>query len=420
MELSEVPRLTDAAVKAAKPGKVTKDLYDEAAAGLCIRIHPSSYKAWGLRIRVAGVLRRYSLGEYPTTSLGEARDLAAEMKKAARRGQDPGQVLKPPASAKPNMREAVAVYMETKQGKQSRDKELRRFEIHVLPSLGSKQVDQISKTDIDSVLHSLAFEQSLRVAPNRTFTSLAGFWRWAVFQRGYRPDNPMEGMKRPIRVEPSAERHRNGTTTVLNLDELATLYRMAISLPSSVLPDLLRCLILIPLRREELTGLLWSEVENSGTEDGYSGPLLRIAARRMKARRPAVVPLSRHVATILDLRRRQTGGSTYVFSVPGSTASFAGWSYGIKVLRKYLGSNKIWTIHDIRRSVATGLARDIRVDTEIIKRILQHSDAGLIGVTAAYQRSPRLREQVEALEAWAALIERTATASGGKSGVDCA
>jgi integrase len=375
---------------------------------LCIRIYPSARKAWGLRIRFANVLRRYSLGDYPTTSLGEARELAAMMKKAARRGQDPKRVLHPPQSTKPTIRDAVHIYMETKRSKQSRNKELRRLEIHILPILGDRPVDEVSKTEIDSALHAVAFQKNLQVASNRAFTSLTGFWRWAVFQRGYRQDNPMEGMKRPIRVEPSAQRHKSGTATVLNLEELARLYQLAEQLPSSVLPDLVRCLILIPLRREELTGLSWSEYEYSAVEDGYCGPLLRIASQRMKARRPAVVPLSREVAVILERRRCYTGSSPYVFSVPGAITSFGGWAHGIRVLRSHLGSPKPWTIHDVRRSVATALARDLHIDTEIIRRILQHSDTGLIGVTSVYQTSPRLREQVDALEAWASLLQREA------------
>jgi integrase len=65
-----------------------------------------------------------------------------------------------------------------------------------------------------------------------------------------------------------------------------------------------------------------------------------------------------------------------------------------------LGREDKWTPHDIRRSVATALARDIDAATEIIKRILQHSDEALLGVTATYQRSRRLKEQAEAICSW--------------------
>jgi integrase len=219
----------------------------------------------------------------------------------------------------------------------------------------------------------------------------------------------MAGMKRPVKVEPSQERQKAGTVSVLDLLELSTLWRFAPALPSSVLPDLVRCTIAVPLRREEWTQLRWTEIRDI-VEDGWHGRALRIPAARMKGRRPAVVPLPPQVIAILDNRRELTGTSEYVFSVPGSTKPFAGWKRAAETLRTALGSATDWTPHDIRRSVATALARDIGIDEGIIKRILQHSDDTLLGVTAVYQKSPRLKEQAEALQAWCDLVERTAAA----------
>lgn len=404
-------RLTDAGVKAAKIEISTRDIYDEGEAGLCLRVQPSGRKAWGLRVRVGGRQRRFVLGDYPATSLSEARGLAAAMKKAATRGENPEHVLRPAPSSVPTMAEAIAVYMETKAGNRSQSMELRRFALHVEPVLGAEPVDKVLKADIDSLLHDMAHRAGLQVEPNRVFTSLVSFWAWAVHQRGYRPDNPMAGMKRPIRLEPSQARQKAGTVAVLDLDELARLWRLAPSLPSAVLPDLVRCMIAVPLRREEWTALRWSEIRDV-VEDGWRGRALKLPASRMKGKRPAVVPLPAQVAAIIDARRRLTGASDYVFSVPGSKTPFAGWKRGADVLRKTLGSETDWTPHDVRRSVATALARDIGADEGIIKRILQHSDDTLLGVTAIYQKSRRLKEQAAALQSWCDLVEKVAAGNG--------
>ena len=407
-------RLTDAAVKAAKAGSSTRDMYDAGAVGLCLRVQPSGTKTWGLRVSVAGKQRRFNLGEYPATSLAEARDLAARMKKAASRGQDPADVLSPPAPpAAPTMREAIGTFMETKSDNRSQAQERKRFELHVAPILGDKPVDTVTKGDIDGLLHALVHKAAMRSEPNRVFGSLKGFWSWAVYQRGYRPDDPTAGMKRPIKLEPSQVRQKAGTVAVLALPEICSLYQLASALPSSVLPDLARCMIAVPLRREEWTQLRWAEVREV-VEDGWRGWALKIPAARMKGRREAVVPLPRQVVTILEDRRRLTGNSDYVFAVPGRNAPFGGWKRAAETLRQALGSATEWTVHDIRRSVATALARDVRADEGIIKRILQHSEGSLLGVTAIYQKSRRLKEQAETLQSWCDLIEQTIAGGGAE------
>lgn len=404
-------RLTDAAVKAAKPGSATRDIYDGGEAGLCVRVQPSGRKSWGLRTRINGRQRRFDIGEYPDTSLAEAREIAGRMKKAGARGNNPADVLRPPPPLETmtTMAAAIAIYIETKAGNRSQAQERARFRLHVEPALGDKSVDKVTKADIDRLLHAMVHKAGMRAEPNRVFTSLKGFWSWAVDQRGYRTDNPMPGMKRPVRVEPSQERQKAGTVAVLDLLELSLLWRLASALNSSTLPDLVRCMVVVPLRREEWTRLRWSEFQQV-VEDGWRGWALKIPAERMKGRRRAVVPLPSQVVAIIEQRRKLTGASEYVFSVPGSTRPFAGWRRAAETLRMMLGSPTKWTPHDIRRSVATALARDVSVDEGIIKRILQHSDDVLLGVTAIYQKSRRLKEQAAALQSWCDLIEKTAAA----------
>ena len=137
----------------------------------------------------------------------------------------------------------------------------------------------------------------------------------------------------------------------------------------------MRCLIGVPLRREEWTRLRWSEVREV-VEDGWRGVALKIPASRMKGGRAATVPLPTQITEIIEARRRITGRGEYVFAVPGSAHPFGGWKYGAEVLRKALlealGRAEDWTVHDVRRSVATALARDVRRQG-IIRRILQHA-----------------------------------------------
>ena len=65
--------LTDAAIRAAKPGDKTIKVFD--GGGLYLEVAPSGGRWWRLKYRFAGKERRISLGVYPAVGLREARKL---------------------------------------------------------------------------------------------------------------------------------------------------------------------------------------------------------------------------------------------------------------------------------------------------------------------------------------------------------
>ena len=58
-----------------------------------------------------------------------------------------------------------------------------------------------------------------------------------------------------------------------------------------------------------------------------------------------------------------------------------------------------WTIHDIRRSVATGMA-DIGIPPHIIEAVLNHVSGHKGGVAGIYNRSSYAAEKAAALAKW--------------------
>jgi integrase len=59
-----------------------------------------------------------------------------------------------------------------------------------------------------------------------------------------------------------------------------------------------------------------------------------------------------------------------------------------------------WTLHDIRRTVATGLQR-LGVRLEVTEALLNHVSGSRAGIVGVYQRHGWDREKSEALRAWA-------------------
>jgi integrase len=64
-----------------------------------------------------------------------------------------------------------------------------------------------------------------------------------------------------------------------------------------------------------------------------------------------------------------------------------------------------FVIHDIRRSVASGMAR-IGVPLHVIERILNHMSGTFGGIVSVYQHHSYADEARAALDQWAAEVER--------------
>ena len=62
-----------------------------------------------------------------------------------------------------------------------------------------------------------------------------------------------------------------------------------------------------------------------------------------------------------------------------------------------------WRLHDIRRTVATGMAR-VGVAPHVVERILNHTSGTFGGVAGVYNRFGYLPEMRAALERWATHI----------------
>ena len=140
-------------------------------------------------------------------------------------------------------------------------------------------------------------------------------------------------------------------------------------------PRLIRFLLLVPLRREEAQGLLWSEVD-------LDEKRITIRAERMKSRQPHSLPLSEPALAILSERASCRTADDRVFAPP-SGARTINWTYWVTRIRVALGEDKLersrrFNLHDVRRSFVSALAeRDFDVD--LLDQCLAHSRKGVFG-----------------------------------------
>jgi integrase len=114
------------------------------------------------------------------------------------------------------------------------------------------------------------------------------------------------------------------------------------------------------------------------------------------------VPLSLTAVAIIQKFRR-INGSKFVFTTNGSMP-VSGYSKAKKAIVQKSAVHE-WRIHDLRRTVATGLAR-IGIGLPVIERILNHVSGSFGGIVGVYQRHDYAAEMRAALDAWGREVDR--------------
>ena len=390
-------RLTDRFIEAVSPPAAgASDTTDEMTPGLALRVTASGVKSWSFRFRTPdGKTTRRALGSYPAVRLAAARAAAAKLRQQVRDGHD---VRAPSLEARQaNTLAAVVDRWERRQARQEKRSygEARRIlDLHILPALGGRQVQTIRRRDVIEVLERLRDEAGLGPQVNRVQRALSGVLAYAV-DADLIDANPLAGLKPQV-----AETARART---LSIDELATVWRAAEQI-SGTARAIVRLLILTGQRREEVSGLTWSELDyDLSTRTWPADGLWTIPAARMKSKRPHIVPLSRPAREIIEAQPKGAAGD-YVFSATFGRTSYAGWRRAAADLRDAAALSEPWVIHDLRRSVATGLGEILNIEESTIGRALGHSARSRMGVTARYELSQRLGQVRSAFDAWADLV----------------
>jgi len=183
---------------------------------------------------------------------------------------------------------------------------------------------------------------------------------------------------------------------VLTTEELRLVWQLA---GDGEYGAIVRLLILTGQRREEVGGMLWPEIEIADVN-------WRIGAERTKNGLVHDVPLSAPAVEILKARSRCDEKREFVFGA--GTGPFQGWSNAKQALDRRMGAFlkakqsanvelKPWRLHDIRRTVATGLPH-------IVEAVLNHVSGHRAGVAGVYNRAAYAAEKRTALDAWATRV----------------
>ena len=156
-------------------------------------------------------------------------------------------------------------------------------------------------------------------------------------------------------------------------------------------------------RRDEIADLRWSEVADDLST-------VHLPGSRTKNGKPHIIYLSPLAQDVLRGVQR-VEGSPYDFTTNGRVP-FAGFSKvkrqldGIMLrLAQEEGVDRVepWTLHDLRRSCATGMA-GIGILPHIVEVCLGHTSGAIGGVAGIYNRAAYAPERKAAAAAWGSHI----------------
>lgn len=448
-------RMTDALVRQApclldKDGKPTRTDYFDAhprdrQRGLVLRVSPVKdengmwqfTRTWSVLCRVAGspTLRRFTLGDYPSYGLGEARDEAAEIIKKAKRGIDHQKErekarIEAEIAGRDTIEALVEDFLDDMEkrpkkrggGKRSTryvEETNRNFSNHVLPRWASRNVREIRRRDVIELLGSVA-NDSGPIARNRVLSGLGAFFNWAVIDREILDANPA------VRMEKEAEIPRD---RMLTNDEIRDLWRVLLD-RGYPFGGFYRMALLTGQRRDEIAGMRWGELNEKDAT-------WTIPGTRTKGKRKQIVPLSAGAMEVLAQARKQiadiariTGRKEpveFVFTtsldapISGFSRAKRNLDHALECARRRardlpekddelrkalkLGSDKdlpryfeSWHNHDLRRTLSDNLEKHLKIPEWVIAKILNHTERGV--TRRHYLPGDPLPEMRKALDAW--------------------
>jgi integrase len=397
-----------------------KDEYFKEHNGFTVRLYPSGVISFLFLYRFNGARKQLALGKYPTTGLALARQNHATALAALGEGRDPGA----PTEPAPNI---VTVFIAgedfLKNWSQTYysarwHKTIRcALEANVFPIIGDHDVTQITRQDILALLKPLATRvpgQARNVS--KALSKLFWYIKESMGLIASSPCNDLASVIPELRVAEGKDR-------ALSDFEIKKLWRRIDRFPGSgEIKRALKLVLVLGQRPEEVAEMhrreITREMATEGEEFWWTIPKERIKTERSKLNKKTknydhrvyLTPLA--LSLIGDARG-------YIFQSPRQTAGepekpIRRNSISQRVERpdtvkhgkcaltvKYYGL-PVWSPHDLRRTVKTGLAA-LEIPDRWSDETINHKPSHL---EATYNKHSYDRQKKKALMAWSEHLQK--------------
>jgi integrase len=369
-------RITDSAVAALKvPARKSEIIaFDDSLPGFGVRIRRGGSKRFVYQYKVNGTNRRITFKE---ANVKRARAAAQILAAKVTLGTDPALEKEAAHNAAGDTFErCLDRYLARPQGKR-RERTLQEIHRHLkrnLQPLHRLHIKNIDRRRVADELLRITAENGA-VQANRTRASLSAFLNWCIGE-GY------------VDVNVAEQTNKNDEVARSRVLSDAELKKVWDALPEQGdYRDLIRLLILTGARLREIANLSWPEVD-------LDNATITLPPSRTKNHREHVIPLSEPALAILKGRVR--GDRELVFGT--GAHGFGGFSKRKRELDERAKLKAAWVVHDIRRSVATGLAK--LVQPHIVECVLGHVGGFKAGIASTYNLHAYEDEKRDVLNLW--------------------
>jgi integrase len=408
-------KLTQAAVNNLKPparGRI--EVWDSQLPGFGLRISDTGRKTWQAFYRVDGKVVREKLGTLAQIqSVADAREMARQSMTRARSGANPvedrrkreEEERRQAAAEEARRKNTLAAAIDRYLAERPSDKSRRPMRAEYLAetartltrdvkgsALGKRPLGEITGDEIKRLVRSVAKDAPSQA--NHTLAYLSAMLGWAV-DEGLIEKNPAAGVKMPAQ---KVERERALT------DEEIRLFWLACDRVGWPFGPLAQLLLLTAQRRDELAHATWGEFD-------LDKQMWTLPGERTKNGRFHLVHLAPLAVEIFERLPRLTSRRGWVFTtgLGGADTPVSGFGRGrerIAAAMAEMSGEEVtpFTLHDLRRSAATGMAA-LAISPYVIDRVLNHSAGKISGVAKIYNRFEYIPERRAALEAWARHVE---------------
>ncbi|EPC0950731.1 integrase arm-type DNA-binding domain-containing protein [Enterobacter hormaechei] len=356
--------------------------------GLNVRLSITGGVTFFYRYRWQGKPVQLSIGDYPTYSLAQARDRRQQFRAWLSEGYDPRQKV---LVEKAERIEALTVdqaydywvkHYCIPEGLIKIDANTRSFHKHISPRIGRVMVDQTVKANWLDV-----FDEMGRLVITGEMLSLMKRAFRFCHNRGVIKNNPLESLRRSdVGIAAKMKERR------LSDEEIKVVWDALFALPPSQ-QLVIRFMILTGCRAAEIRKSRWDWYnfnEKTWTvpaEDYKTGKTIRralpeVAIRLLQEHKRGSV--TSHVLTPAQFRDKE--------DIPPTQALVS--TYSMQVIRKT--GMKQWSLHDLRRTVATRLS-ELGAPPHVIEKLLGHQ---MGGVMARYNLHDYMDDQREWLGIW--------------------